>query len=505
MKQKKVNIVEVLLFIFFIIYPLVFTSSYRDIINVKCMTFLILGTAISFSGCLTLVFNNIDKNDKFRPSLKNVWLNLSFTDFIMIFYLLSNIISVVISTYKIEAFTGSCNNNMGLIYSVIMVFVYFTITRVHISTSKIMIAISLGFSILIVFATLQFMGFDPFYLTNDIPKPERINYLSFIGNTNIFCSYLCLITPIFMMLYIFDERTKYSLYYITNIILGFLGLFISNTDSGYIGYFSAFFITFFVACGQRIRLYKLVKMCLYFFATAILFGVSHNILIGYARPLSNITAFFCKSAFSVIFFIILTFFIIAFKSIVVSDNTFSLIKNGIRIIIFAFIFLCISLIIYGNFIDESVSFGELDNYLKLTVNWGTGRGYVWKWVIEIFNSANIINQLFGFGVGTCGIILLKNYSDIMYYKLGYYYTNAHNEFLETLINCGLLGLVSYIILLVTTVVKGLKSRELLRVSIAIGIIAYGLQSSFVVMQPVVHPLIFIFMAMCNKKSDKNRD
>ena len=53
--------------------------------------------------------------------------------------------------------------------------------------------------------------------------------------------------------------------------------------------------------------------------------------------------------------------------------------------------------------------------------------------------------------------------------------------------------------------KGLKSRELLRVSIAIGIIAYGLQSSFVVMQPVVHPLIFIFMAMCNKKSDKNRD
>ena len=87
----------------------------------------------------------------------------------------------------------------------------------------------------------------------------------------------------------------------------------------------------------------------------------------------------------------------------------------------------------------------------------------------------------------------------MKYSLGYYFTNSHNEYLEILLNVGLIGLFSYLSVIILTIVKNFKRKNSLNIIFTVGVIAYCMQSFFIVMQPVVIPLLFAFLGLSNVK------
>jgi hypothetical protein len=53
--------------------------------------------------------------------------------------------------------------------------------------------------------------------------------------------------------------------------------------------------------------------------------------------------------------------------------------------------------------------------------------------------------------------------------------------------------------LMATHIGNIKQFDSFRIMFVCGIIAYSVQSSFIVMQPVVFPLLFVFIAFANNK------
>lgn len=499
MKNKRLNVVEVCIILSLIIYPLIFTNLYTNLIATKYISFMLIAVVMFFSYTITSVFSNIDKNGIFKPSPKDVWLNLSLTDICMLLYLGATTISVVISEYKVEAFSGSCSNNMGLLYVIGLIMVYFAVSRSVRICKYLLFASSIGFLFLVIFALIQFMGFDLFGLFKSINWDVATNYISFLGNANIYSSYLCLMTPVFMCSALLNENIKYRIYYYFISFVGFLGLFCANSDGGYAGFFVAFLVILFVAAGYKERIIRFLYLGFFYCIASIVFFVLRNIFIDSARSISELTCFMTYGIATKIALVCFLLLIIILNLIQISSKPQIIIRKTIRIIIAFFIFLFVFSIIYINILNPTASFGFLDDYLKFNDNWGTGRGYVWKWSINIFTDAPVKNKLFGHGMGTCGIELLNNYGNIMKFDLGYFFVNSHNEYLEILINCGLFGLISYVLVILSTIIRNFKNKNDYGIIFSLGIIAYCIQSFFIVMQPIVHPMLFIFIGLANSK------
>lgn len=491
MKNCKCKASQICLVLLLMVYPLVFSKTYSDILKTKYFTFTIIAvTMIYFYVMEIFVFN--------KSSRKTEALKFSSADISMLAFMAVMVISTIISEYRLEALTGSCSNNMGLFYYAILVITYFVVSRMKLNKRVVMWAVSTGFVCTVAFAVVQFMGKDIFSLISSISSDLQINYLSTLGNTNIYSSFLCLVTPVFMTgAVLCNNYKKRFLFYLLSFI-GFIGLFTANTDGGYVGFFTAFVLVLFISVNSKDRIIRFLYLCFFYCLSTVAFFLLYKINSATARPLSEITRFMVYGSVTkvcMVFFVIMIIIFIKAKSKITTGNQ---LRKFIRGLIAVFFVMITVLTILVN-INKVVSLGFLDNYFKFTNDWGTGRGYVWNWCFTIFKEGNIINKLFGFGPGVCGIKLLAQYGNEMRYSLGYYFTTAHNEFLEILLNTGFLGLLSYSMAILATISRNLKNRDYFHIIFTVGIIAYAVQSMFIVLQPVVVPMFFIFLGIANNK------
>ena len=60
MKSNRKNLVEVCLILSLIIYPLIFTNLYTNLIATKYISFMIIAIVMFYSYTITTVYNNID-------------------------------------------------------------------------------------------------------------------------------------------------------------------------------------------------------------------------------------------------------------------------------------------------------------------------------------------------------------------------------------------------------------------------------------------------------------
>lgn len=489
MKDYKYKPSQICLAIILMIYPLIFSKTYSGILEIKYISFSIIAITMIYFYVMEKYAFGFYKNSTYKT-------HFSLVDISILAFICTMLISTILSDYKVEALTGSCSNNMGLIYYAILVCVYFAVSRMYINKNIVIYSLSVGFVATVIFATIQFMGNDIFGLISSINNDLSINYLSTLGNTNIYSSFLCLITPVFMAgAVLCDDFRKRILLYLMSFV-GYIGLFTANTDGGYVGFFTAFILVLFISVNSKYRLTRFLYLCFMYCLSTVVFCIIHKMNFESARPLSDITNFMIYGKLTkvlLVLFAISIFIVIKLKSRITTGRQ---IRKITRIIIATFFSLIVVLALLVN-VNKVFSLGFLDSYLKFTNDWGTGRGYVWNWCFTIFKDGNIINKIFGFGPGTCGIKLLSAFGDEMKYSLGYYFTTAHNEFLEILLNTGFLGLISYVTVIISTIAKNLKNRDYFHIIFTVGIISYATQSMFIVLQPVVVPLLFVFLGLAN--------
>ena len=106
-------------------------------------------------------------------------------------------------------------------------------------------------------------------------------------------------------------------------------------------------------------------------------------------------------------------------------------------------------------------------------------------------------MLIGTGPDTFGPVIKDVYRDDMLKRHGSVFDNAHNEYLNYLVTIGALGVVSYITVIVSVLIRSVrrcKNNVWALIAILV-IISYCSQALFNLATPIVTPYIFVFLGI----------
>jgi hypothetical protein len=135
-------------------------------------------------------------------------------------------------------------------------------------------------------------------------------------------------------------------------------------------------------------------------------------------------------------------------------------------------------------------------YLTWSDSWGNGRGRTWSFSLQMFRDMSILNKLFGVGPDGYAPYAYAFYSSRLTEMWGdRTLTNAHNEWMNAVINYGLLGATAYIGIFITSV-KNFAKAQLERpemVGFIACIVSYMCHNFFCYQQVCCTPFLFLII------------
>ena len=138
------------------------------------------------------------------------------------------------------------------------------------------------------------------------------------------------------------------------------------------------------------------------------------------------------------------------------------------------------------------------SYFNWNDDWGNGRGRIWRFSAKILSEGSLGHKLFGVGPDCFNSYVNAYYGEEEALLWGdKLLTNAHNEWLNMLINAGILGAAAYIGIFVTAIGRFFQNyrQDIFLVGIAASCMSYMCYNFFCYQQVLCTPFIFILMGI----------
>jgi len=116
---------------------------------------------------------------------------------------------------------------------------------------------------------------------------------------------------------------------------------------------------------------------------------------------------------------------------------------------------------------------------------GAGRTTLWKQTVDLFANGNLFRQSFGYGTAT--IIWCFSYYGYSKVKL------AHNMFLETLAELGVIGFIIYSAAVLSFIKTAFKAKDKFAFAVIIGMLVMSMSTSIYAFKPYFNIMLFIII------------
>ena len=510
-------VVQIYLWLMLGIFPLYYQNKYFDMGDAK-YTFFKTATLGFLAIAVVVWLGNIfvQPNEK-KKDLKRVGESFSAQDITVLAYLVLAVISWLISPYRSDAWRGSIEWYMGLFSQLLFCGIYFVISRW--GTEKPWHLWIAGGSAVLVFVLSYLHRFkiDPLGFYDGVAEKLWSSFLGTIGNATWYSSYICVVLPVFIGIYLFIEHKKSHIYAVVHKLLlvlifcGFATLFTQNSDSAYVGMGLAYLFYLWYAMGNPKLWLRFLETLMIGTLAMKITGVLQLTFPEHVVKLTKISFALTKEpatwgllAFVVILYLI-TLYLIKKQAVVFGENgsawkTIRKIRTIIYILIIVAI-LSIPIIMWlatTGKIAEGTGLIWKTGYFIFDDKWGTLRGQNWKYAVRIFKEFPLEMKLFGCGPDSmCYYSAAFHQAEMTEMWNGVIVTNAHNEWLTALINYGIFGALAYVSIFASAIilaVRGWKKNSLMIIAGA-SVIAYMGHNFFCYQQVVCTPLIFIVIAM----------
>lgn len=517
-----------------VIYPLALHDHYFDITYTKYTVFKVgvILFAVIWAMGLVIVLTGINAGDmKGRHAggnakvgtmdkLKAVICDGVYgTDICMVLFFISGVMSFIMAEDKKNAFTGAQGRYCGLAF-MILIFIMYIIVSARVSNmEKMWSLISMVFvlvsSVTFIIAILQNIGFDPFKLLDGINRKQRNIYVSTFGNIDIFGSFICIALPLFMGLYVTEKSNIKRIVYGIGVFAGFMAFIPANADVVFAGVGAAVIAVLFATVYmERVdRLFELVMLgsggYLGMVLLRMLVGTNGAKITGFNRLAEHPALLVIIFAVGLFIRLIIQVYINRNKTeIYINENKGEVYINkqkngtGIKLII-ALAVVIISVI-------AVIIYGRKNNLAMFDFNdkWGSYRGYIWRRVTGLYGELPFVQKIFGHGNESIRSLMDDRFYDEMLQVTGTVYDNAHNEYLQYLVTQGLLGMLSYVGVVVAAAIAGVKKikKSPYILGLLLAVVSYGVQAIFNVNQCITTPYMFLMTAMligtCRRASEE---
>ncbi|MBR4303827.1 MAG: O-antigen ligase family protein [Clostridia bacterium] len=466
------------------VFPLfVLPGGYTNITNTKYLFFACATAAFCIAN---LILQVVQKRWRFR---------LSPTHWAVLAFLAAAVLSAVFSDYPVSTLMGM-GRSEGLPTLGLYVLVFLCAGSIGYKRSYIvpLCLSSVGFSSV---ALMQFMDKNPlglypaeyyYYAAQDI---YTARFVGTLGNEGIACAFMCVALP-FMFAYFVTSKTKRSALTLPVMALLFFVLLYTGVLGGILGAAAAIALAcvMLFTSSRRLSRILLALSCLTLSAAAKYLIVPH-----YSYPelnieiRVNIVFVFILIAAAVPAVCALLFHLCPFR-LNVSRTRGVLLLLGATALILALLF------VLGSDASEGFVY-ELREVLSGNINeeFGSSRIKIWSRSLRLFLEQPVL----GSGPNTVFERMDITFSRFSPIKGDYVYTsvdNAHNEYLNLLVNLGVLGLVPFVAAQVITLTGKKKPKPCVY-----GLLGYIVQSMFLFSICITAPYYWLLLGMCSTKSE----
>lgn len=418
---------------------------------------------------------------------------LSTVDIWMLCYGAAVILSALFSSYKATAWLGYNEWYMGALSQLLFVGTYFFISRCY--DGKQYSLLLGGAALFVVFALglCHRLGLDPSGLMEgfDIKRWEYSHMLSTIGNINWFCGYCSVMLAFPVAAYLRDGSRWKRLAAYTISVMGLTLLMIQGSDIGIVLVAVCLFVCMMAGIGDGKILRGTVALGTGVSLLLPLYGLLTELLgesaweaipvDGFSRALVRWQGWWLLGAVGAGLYVVLGRLLRIggkqkiLRRIAVGAVVLLALAGATGILVFA---------LKGSFEG----------------GWGNGRGALWELTLRGFWQNNVMQKLFGIGPDC--------FAEYMYSALaggtlpvlggrwaGTVFANAHNEWLNHLLNLGLAGTVCYLGIFVS----GLgRYRRYLPAFLAL--VLYGTVSLTGFQQVLSTPFLFMTLGIAERYS-----
>ena len=439
--------------------------------------------------------------------------DLSLLDKAVLLYFLCTSLSFLFSSFKKELLWGAEGWNMGYISQVLFVLLYYLISRRWKWKQGMIWILLTSSSIVFLAAVMHRFDVDFLNIYGDLALKYKVQFLSTMGQSSWYSSFLCTVFPV--GLYLFFNLEKKSLRIVSGAysVLAMCSLVTQNTDSAFLSLFCVLLLLFYLSFDGEKEKRRFYEVLLLVFGSFTFMGICRRIFADRVIPVDSLSMFMSQGFLSPLVCLGAAMLYLFCKK--KGNFFFQGSKNNgqdmpVNRIVFKFVagmiavgvFVMILFIVLNSngFLYTQFGYQNVNNYLHFTDNWGNGRGFSWRYTFNVFSEMPFLQKWFG--VGPDGYSFYAKSVPVLAEQMQGFWgslilTNAHNEYLTKLVNTGIFGLVSYLFMLGCAVFLCIRNRKenILLPAFALCTVSYMAHNIFCYEQVCCSPFFYILLGL----------
>ncbi len=496
----------------FVALPVLYHNRYYDIgvfkfdMYVKMTVTLVV--TVGLTGILHFIFFCVRESREGR--LKDYFRQLpgrfSVIDWFALAYAAAVLLCYAASAYKSEALYGYEGWSMGLLSQLSFVLLYFLVSRFWNRNwfYDFLWVMCIASAIAFFFAVLHRFLIDPLALYEGIDETYHIQFLSTIGQATWYSSFLCTVFPIGLLCFWFFDKRWQRVCSGIYCILGYATLVTQNSDSAFVSLGAMWFAMFCLSFDSNKAFKRFLEVVILGLATMRVIGLLQLIFADRAVQLDEISVFASQhySLWGILVLCIAVYYLIDWADKRKGFQIGALrwmrpVLSGLLVLSVVVVVLLIVLTTQHR-LPKALSALYSMPFLIFDSHWGNWRGTTWPVSARMFLEYPLKEKLIGIGPDCYSSYVYEHYREAVEATFAdNVLTNAHNEWLNILLNEGVLGLVTYLGFFLSAAVTFIRnrSRNLLTFAVIICIFSYIFHNVFCYQQIMCTPFIFILIGL----------
>ncbi|MCM1134417.1 MAG: O-antigen ligase family protein [Clostridium sp.] len=493
------EITAIYVFLMLAFYPFYYQDKYFNIGDAKWRFFLFLTCGAGVLLIAISLFYLIEKLQKCKLENAKWQVRLSVTDYFVLAYFAAVLVSVLFSPYKERVIWGYGGWYMGLIAQACFVMIYCFVSRCWKWDNSAIVCYLTAAFLVFLLAVLMRFGIDPLKLYRGLDEQHIIKFLSTIGQTTWYSSYVAILFPLGLFAFWFYDNQYVRALGGIFTAAGFMTIVTQNSDSMFAALIVLMLALFWISMESNKKFRRFLEVVIMCFGCFAFVGICQRLFEEKAVQLDSFSTFCSQSRITWMILIIVLAVYLGFRRIEKESRMDISRFKAVRVLLLAFALACVLVLIVYIYLNTMGRLPEElrsnSNYLVFNDEWGNTRGFAWRAAIGAFVKGDAARKLFGCGPDGFSLFVQEFFYEEEQKERLAQFACAHNEWLNMLVNLGIVGAAAYLGIFISAICRFFrKSRELPELTaIALSVICYMAHNFFCYQQVICTPIIFILI------------